>query len=84
MRYFRFIGDAGLRPKSEHFIVEVEDEEYEKMKLFPYSRQFSGKVIKSNNRSVPAGHEGKFCNPYFEMAQYGWPMFVTERNHEKL
>ena len=81
MRKFQFIGNRSPCKPSERFTLEVKEEEFEMMKKGE-TNCFSGVVIESGSKA-PHGigyQSNKFVNPYVEMKQWGWPVFVLIRD----
>jgi hypothetical protein len=89
--YLLWIGDSPTIRKNpfnvvhpQPFVVEVTHEEFMRMRTksaalnncFPAF--FYGKVVMSKLACRPVGENGRFCNPYFEIAESGycWPGFV--------
>ena len=77
MRKFQYIGNHSLCKPSERFTLEVEESEFEMMKKGE-STTFAGVIIEAGNKALhQVGHKSyKFCNPFYEMKTYGWPVFV--------
>jgi hypothetical protein len=77
MRKFQYIGNCSLCKTSEMFTLEVEEQEFEMMKKGEMTN-FTGTVIEAGKKSsCQVGYRSyKWCNPFFEMKTYGWPVFV--------
>lgn len=77
MQKFKFIGGLPNTKYNKSFVVEISDEEWNKIKQFPYPKFMSGTVVESKNKDIFVGeYKTNFCNPYYEMNYCGWPVFV--------
>lgn len=74
---YKFIGDEVESNKVKSYVVEVTNEEHERMRKIPHPVAFSGTVVESENPNVIVGRKGtSYINPYHRMLQTGWPTFV--------
>ena len=77
MQKFKFIGNLPSAKYNKSFVVEISDEEWNKIKRFPYPKFMAGTVVESKNKHISVGeYKNNFCNPYYEMNYTGWPVFV--------
>lgn len=73
---FKFLGNVP-DSKLKSFVVSVTEDEFKRISKFPYPKTMGAAVIESKNNQVTIGeYKDNFCNPYYEMNYYGWPVFV--------
>lgn len=76
MRKLKFIGNSSLEGPSRHFVIEVEEENFQNAKISKC--HLRGKVIEAGKNS-PWGigyYSNTWANPFCSMMDYGWPVFV--------
>ena len=82
MHYFKYIGNAAPESAMRSYILEVSKEEHKSMKNG--ANYFSGVVVHVNSRSpFKIGYtSARFTNPYKEMEECGFPVFVkVQKDH---
>ncbi len=85
---FRFIGNipGKLATKSEQFIIEIAQEELDRIRQFPYPKTMTATIVeppsvRNNHSSWYVGDTVcGFVNPFFEMHNYLHPVFVKDNN----
>ena len=85
---FRFIGNipGALAKKSEQFIIDIAQDELDRIRLYPYPKTMTATIVeppspRQNYSHWIAGDVVKeFVNPFFEMHNYLHPVFVKDSN----
>lgn len=83
---FRFIGNipGALAKKSEQFVIDIAQEELDRIRTFPYPKTMTATIVeppspRQNYSSWIAGDiVNNFINPFFEMHNYLHPVFVKD------
>ncbi len=76
MRKFKYIGNSSLEPASRHFVIEVEEDDFQKAKNS--KSPLRGRVIEANKKSPwPVGYYSiTWVNPFRAMEDYGFPCLI--------
>lgn len=76
MRKFKYIGNSSLEGPSYHFVIEVEEENFQNAKVSKCNLR--GKVIEAGkNAKWEIGHySNTWVNPFCSMLDYGFPVFI--------
>jgi len=76
---FQFIGGIPSQKtfKRNSFVIQITEEEFERIKTFPYPRFMEAEVIESKLTGRFVGEKSNcFINPFLDMHTSGWPVFV--------
>lgn len=85
---FRFIGNipGALAKKSEQFIIDIAQEELDRIRRIPYPKTMTATIVEPpsqrHNHScwISGDTVNGFVNPFYEMHNYLHPVFVRDLN----
>jgi hypothetical protein len=88
---YKFIGNhpGDAATKNQEFYIEITDDEQKRISTFPYPKLMTATIVdppspKNNSMKWKAGDvHNNFCNPYYEMHNYGFPPVIRAAPKKK-
>ena len=85
MIIFKFIGHNPRKQvsKNEQFTCKITNEEFNRIKTYPFPREMETEVIEAKDSGHKSGAKIKLLNPYYEFHHYHVPTFLIENKDDE-